>query len=218
MTRARLKIALVDYGLGNLYSILRAMRCFGVDVVVTEEAEEIEKADGILLPGVGAFAAGMKGLELRGLAGVIKKAAQQNRPMLGICLGAQLMLTEGHEFGEHLGLDIIKGKVVQFPSLKKPEKIPHVGWNSILTPSAAVSWRGTIFDELDERDRVYFVHSYIMKPDKETDVLAVTSYGDYQFCSAVRKGNIYGCQFHPEKSGQVGLKIISEFVKIIAKH
>lgn len=217
MTKSRLKIALVDYGLGNLYSILRAMCCFDVDVIVTEEAEEIEKADGILLPGVGAFTAGMKGLELRGLAGAIKKAAKQNKPMLGICLGAQLMLTEGHEFGRRSGLDIIKGKVIRFPFLEKPEKIPHVGWNKI-APSVASAWRGTIFNSLGADDQMYFVHSYIMQPAKKAEILAVTSYGDYKFCSAIRKGNIYGCQFHPEKSGQVGLKIISQFIKIVEKN
>jgi imidazole glycerol-phosphate synthase subunit HisH len=134
--------------------------------------------------------------------------------MLGICLGAQIMLTQGHEFGVYQGLDIIKGQVVHFPDLADREKVPQVGWNTIIPPGEN-TWQGTILNSFNEKDQVYFVHSYILEPESKDNILALSTYGGHKFCSAVRKGNIYGCQFHPEKSGQVGLKIIENFINLI---
>ena len=133
---------------------------------------------------------------------------------MGICLGAQLLFSRGFEFGEHEGLGIIKGSVIKFQELPEKEKIPQVGWNSVL-PSASVSWRGTIFNGLEKRCIVYFVHSYIFKPEDTQNVLGETIYGGLTFCSAVRKGNVYGTQFHPEKSGTVGLEILKNFVTLV---
>lgn len=209
-----LRIVIVDYGVGNLYSLIRAFKFFGIEVIVTEDAETLNRADGIVLPGVGSFEAGMRGLKIRGLEKKLFDIAESNKPMLGICLGAQIMLTQGHEFGIFKGLDIIKGKVIHFPGLADNEKIPHVGWNTIL-PYKEDSWPGTILNSFNKNDQVYFVHSYILEPESKENILALSTYGGYTFCSAVKKGNIYGCQFHPEKSGQVGLKIIENFINLI---
>jgi glutamine amidotransferase len=213
----KLKIAIVDYGVGNLYSLVRAFDYFSVKADITEDASIIDTADGIILPGVGSYQAGMRGLKVRNLIDVIRKNAQNNKPMLGICLGAQLMMTEGHEFGVHRGLNIIPGKVVHFPKLSASEKVPHVGWNTIL-PVKKGDWSNTILGISKENDHVYFVHSYILKPDFDTNILAKTTYGEYPFCSAIKKGNIYGFQFHPEKSGKVGFKLIRNFIELSVKN
>lgn len=205
------KIAIVDYGVGNLQSLLKALGNFDAEVFVTEEPEIIKKADALILPGVGSFEAGIKGLQLRGLVDVVREFARQNKPMLGICLGAQLMLTEGNEFGIFQGLDIIAGKVVRFPPLASDEKVPQVGWNTIVPP-LTVDWKDTIFKSFKKGDQAYFVHSYIFVPDNQADILGLTTYGGYTFCSAIKKGRVHGCQFHPEKSGTVGLAILENFI------
>lgn len=210
------KIAIVDYGVGNLYSLTRAFRFLGVEAIVTEDAKTLEQAEAVVLPGVGAFEAGMKGLEKRGLITVIKKIAASSKPMLGICLGAQLMMSEGHEFGVFKGLDIIKGKVVHFPNLANNEKVPHVGWNTISEPKKNI-WSKTIlesFTKNNKKNYLYFVHSYIFEPESKENILGLTTYGGHTFCSVIRQGNIYGCQFHPEKSGEAGLTIIKNFINI----
>lgn len=208
------KIVIVDYGVGNLHSLFRAITHFNARVSISEDADEIKQADGVILPGVGSFEAGMRGLRLRGLTEVVQEMAAKNKPMLGVCLGAQLMLTEGHEFGIFKGLEIFKGQVVQFPILDTGEKIPQIGWNTIFS-SEVKRWKGTILDSICEGDQVYFVHSYILKPENKEEIFSLTTYGNCTFCSTIRKGNVYGCQFHPEKSGKVGLKIIQNFINII---
>ncbi|MEK7084796.1 MAG: imidazole glycerol phosphate synthase subunit HisH [Patescibacteria group bacterium] len=210
--KTRPTIVVVDYGVGNLYSLTKALRRFDATVVVSEEAGNIEKADGVILPGVGAFEAGMRGLLRRNLVDVVKAKAAAGTPLLGICLGVQILLTEGHEFGIFEGLGIIPGRVVHFPPLVDREKVPHVGWNAI-APLRGASWDGTIFDGMTGGEQVYFVHSYIMEPVDPSHCLAETVYGGHAFCSAVRKGNIFGTQFHPEKSGTVGAKILENFVQ-----
>lgn len=207
------KITIVDYGVGNLQSISKALRACGVEAEITEEVDKIKSAQAIILPGVGSFAAGRRGLKLRGLEDALKSIARQNIPILGICLGAQLLLSKGYEFGEYEGLGIIPGQVVSFPVLPEKEKIPHIGWNKIRSPKP-VFWQDTILKNQEEKE-VYFIHSYILKPQAEVDCLATTNYGGYEFCSAIKKGKIYGCQFHPEKSGSVGLAIIENFIKLI---
>ena len=205
-------IAIVDYGVGNLYSLKKALDAFGCKVLITEEAQKISSADAIVLPGTGSFKAGVDGLRIRNLTQTIKDFAKQNKPVLGICLGAQLLLSKGHEFGTFDGLDIVPGQVTKFPPLK--EKIPHIGWNEILQPTNN-AWKGTILKSVKKNSDVYFVHSYVLQPDKKNNILALAKYGDYTFCSAIKSGNIYGCQFHPEKSGSVGLEIINNFVRLI---
>src|SRR3989344_130033 len=203
-----IKISVVDYGVGNLHSLVKIFEKFGQSVVITEESNEILNSDALVLPGVGAFRAGMEGLKIRGLIPAIRKFADSGKPILGICLGAQLLLSEGYEFGKFKGLNIIPGKVVKF--LKIKDKIPHIGWNDIYENKS--KWKNTVLESVPENSDVYFVHSYILKPDKKDNILALAKYGGHEFCAAIKNNNIYGCQLHPEKSGKVGLKIIKNFI------
>lgn len=209
------KIVIVDYGVGNLYSLAKAFQHFGADISISEEASDLELAAAIVLPGVGSFEAGMRGLKVRGLINAVKQFAEKNKPMLGICLGAQLMLGRGYEFGEFLGLDIIPGKVIRFPELENKEKIPQVGWNEVY-PENPASWKDSILGTLPPNFNAYFVHSYTLVPDDAKYVLGKTTYGGYEFCSIIKRGNIYASQFHPEKSGQVGLEIIRNFIRTVS--
>lgn len=205
-------IAIVDYGVGNLHSLVKALSCFGQNVFITEDADEIRTADAVILPGVGSFRSGMEGLKIRDLVNVVKDFSKTGKPILGICLGAQLLMSEGYEFGKLKGLNIIPGKVVPFGKIK--EKVPHIGWNEIY-PVAKMGWNKTLLQSIKSNADVYFVHSYVFKPRNRKSVLALTKYGNFEFCSAIKKGNIYGCQFHPEKSGKMGLEIIQNFVDLI---
>ncbi len=208
----KFKIAIVDYGVGNLYSIQKALEKFTSNAFVTEESNEIASADALILPGVGSFKSGVEGLKIRGIVDPIKEFAQKGKPVLGICLGAQLLLDKGYEFGELEGLGIIPGKVVSFPKIN--DKIPHIGWNAI-NPKTKNSWSKTVLHSIKAGSNVYFVHSYVLKPSNTKDILTITNYGGKDFCSAVNKDKIYGCQFHPEKSGDIGLAIIKKFVNTI---
>lgn len=209
------KIAIVNYGVGNIFSVTKAFNRFTDSLFVTEEASEIASADAIVLPGVGAFAEGMRGLDARHLSGIIKEKALSGTPILGICLGAQILLDKGYEFGEFEGLGIIKGKVVLFPMNNTSIKIPHIGWNSIY-PKKENEWNGTIFENLTSDVNMYFVHSYILLPERAENICARSLYEGYEFCSAVRMGNVYGLQFHPEKSAEAGLTIIKNFVNLVS--
>ena len=142
----------------------------------------------------------------------IKAVIGENKLVLGICLGAQLLMSKGHEFGTFDGLDIIPGQVEIFEKIK--DKIPHIGWNEIFTPKEA-RWNKTILKSVKQHSDLYFVHSYLLKPKNKKHILSLTKYGGLEFCSAIYKDNIYGCQFHPEKSGEVGLKIIKNFINLI---
>ncbi|PIR93152.1 imidazole glycerol phosphate synthase subunit HisH [Candidatus Falkowbacteria bacterium CG10_big_fil_rev_8_21_14_0_10_43_10] len=204
------KIIIIDYGLGNLHSIKKAVDYFTKDWTVSGDPAAVSSARAVILPGVGAFAAGMKGLAERGLIGALREFAGKGKPILGVCLGAQMLLSEGHEFGAHQGLNIIKGKVVKFPELAKGVKIPHIGWNKIYP--AKDSWQGTILQDVPAKSDMYFVHSYILQPEDKKNIFTLTNYEGYEFCSAVREENVYGCQFHPEKSGEIGLRIIKNFI------
>ena len=211
------RVAIVDYGLGNLYSVQRACEHVGLSAAITAQRAEIERADGVILPGVGAFGDAMATLKRLDLVGVLQDAAAADRPLLGICLGVQLLMSESQEFGLHRGLDIIKGSVVQFSGLREGQrrlKVPHVGWNRIAPPSdREQSWQGTPLEGLAHGEFMYFVHSYCVQPADAGVVLSVTRYGQTEFCSSIGSGNIFACQFHPERSGAEGLKIYTNWAR-----
>ncbi len=205
-------IAVINYGVGNIHSALKALRHFHDDVILTDSPAEISAAGAIVLPGVGAFAAGMEGLRTRNLIGTIRNFAASKKPVLGICLGAQMLLSKGFEYGEHEGLGIFPGIVEHFPVLAAGYKTPHIGWNTLQKMEQASTPH--ILQGLTKDSMVYFVHSFIMKPANAADTLATTEYGGCTFASVLHKENIYGCQFHPEKSAHAGLKIIENFVSM----
>lgn len=205
-------IVIVDYGVGNLWSVLKAVRHFATSAYITEEKDKIEVADAIILPGVGTFKAGMDGLAVRGLIEPVQTAARRGVPILGICLGAQLLLERGYEFGEHEGLGLIKGEVVQFPELSKGVKIPAIGWQEVVPTNSTEA--KNLFMGIT-KPFFYFVHSYILKPSSPESSLADTVYGDYAYSAVVGQGNTHGTQFHPEKSGEAGLQLIQNFITSI---
>ncbi len=211
------KITIVDYGMGNLLSVSRAFEHCGASVILTNSPDAIENAERLVLPGVGAFANGMAGLSSKALIDPVKRFSISNRPFLGICLGMQMMLDISEEFGIHKGLGLIDGKVMAIPPAVadgKPHKIPHIGWNSLLIPHIRKSWNDTIFADVAPEESVYFVHSFVVVPKNEENNLAYCEYNGIKLCAAIKSGNMYGCQFHPEKSGDVGLRIIKKFLTL----
>lgn len=211
------EVVIIDYGIGNLFSVRRAFEHCGATAVVTSDLEKILKAQRLVLPGVGAFADGMRGLTERGLDKAIRTFTDTGRPFLGICLGMQMLSSISEEFGEHQGLSIIPGRVTSISGIDnrgKSHKVPHVGWADLQSKSFETAWKGTILDGLHPSDAVYLTHSFEVKPDSATHLLAYCDYGGKEITATINKDNIYGVQFHPEKSGPVGLKIISNFMNI----
>lgn len=208
------RVTVVDYGIGNLFSVRRAFEQCAVEVEVSDKAEAILNAERLVLPGVGAFQNGMQGLEQRGLIDAILQFALSGRPFLGICLGMQMLHSVSEEFGVHRGLGIIPGKVAGVPLVGadgKPHKIPHIGWNALFPSSAEVRWKGTILDGIEPGAAVYFVHSYGVITESPEHQLAHALYDGCKLTAVVQKGAVFGCQFHPEKSGPVGLRILANF-------
>jgi glutamine amidotransferase len=213
-------VAVVDYGLGNLFSIQQACRAVGLEAEVTRDASAMVSADGLILPGVGAFGDAMETLRRLNLASVICKAAETGKPLVGICLGLQLLMEVSHEFGHHEGLGLIPGEVVRLEDPTEDGrvlKVPQVGWNRIAAPgmAGAGAWAGTLLEGVAEGEFMYFVHSFIVVPADHSVVLSNTRYGDIEFCSSVRKGNIFACQFHPERSGRKGLRVYENLREIL---
>lgn len=202
-------IAIVDYGVGNLFSLVSSFHAIGVDAVATGDKSVIESADKIVLPGVGAFGDAAKKLFSSGLKDVVLDQVKKGKPLLGICLGMQLLFEKSLEYGEHAGLGLIEGQVVPISNvIPKELKIPHIGWNALEFGKN----KSPLFKYLREGDCVYFVHSYY-GANCEKSVIATTEYGA-TLTAAVAKGKVFGCQFHPEKSGKVGLSILKAFCEM----
>ena len=198
-------IAIIDYGVGNLFSLKSSLKMIGAEVEVTSDAEAIRKADKLLLPGVGAFEDAARKLAESGLRDVILEEVKAGKPILGICLGMQMLFEKSYEYGEHQGLGLLKGSVVPMEGVIPAElKIPHIGWNALHFVR-----QGKLFKYVKENECVYFVHSFYAT-GCEDSLLATAEYGA-ELTAAVEKGNIMGCQFHPEKSGDVGLRILKAF-------
>lgn len=198
-------IAIVDYGVGNLFSLKSSFAALGVEAVVTSDKETLTNADGIILPGVGAFGDAAKKLRESGLVDTLVNLAKNGKPLMGICLGMQLLFEKGYEYGEHEGLGLIKGSVKPISDvIPKNLKIPHIGWNALKFKGAP-----PLFKNIKEGDCVYFVHSFYAT-DCEENTIATAEYGA-ELTAAVANKNVFGCQFHPEKSGKVGLEILRAF-------
>ncbi len=201
-------IAIVDYGCGNLFSISSSAKALGLDVIVTGDADKIKNADRIILPGVGAFEDAINKLRSSGLADVIIEEANNGKPILGICLGMQLLFDKSYEYGEFEGLGLIKGEICPFEGdIDKKLKIPHMGWNKLIFKAD-----NPIFKYISDGDYMYFVHSYYGKNCEES-LLAVSEY-DVLVPAVVNNKNVYGMQFHPEKSGKKGLLLLKAFSEI----
>ena len=202
-------IAIVDYGVGNLYSLHRSFEAIGAEVKITADEREIKAADRILLPGVGAFGDAANKLYASGLSELITEEAKEGKPLLGICLGMQMLLDKSLEYGEHRGLGLIEGEVRPISEvIPKGLKIPHIGWNALQFQGE----KSPLFKYVEEGECVYFVHSY-HGANCGKNVIATAEYG-VPLTAAVGKDNVFGCQFHPEKSGKVGLNILCAFVEL----
>jgi glutamine amidotransferase len=212
---SRLDVAVIDYGMGNLLSVRRGLEHCGAIVNVTADPEAILSASRVVLPGVGAFADGIAELSRRGLDIVVREVTERGTSLLGICLGMQMLLDESQEFGATKGLGLIPGEVVAVPSVGsdgRTQKIPHIGWNALTLPEGHEGWEGSLLQDVKVGEAVYFVHSFMASPTNPSHRIADCLYGGVAVSAFIARDNIAGCQFHPEKSGEVGLKILRRFL------
>lgn len=208
-------VTLIDYGVGNLLSVARAFEYCGAKVFLTDDPEEIDRAERLVLPGVGAFADGMQGLRDRDLVAPISRYAKKGRPLLGICLGMQMLTTMSEEFGEHHGLDLIPGRVRAIPRIATDGtklKTPHIGW-SALHRTELSNWENSLLADTEPGTSVYLVHSFAVEPDDYRHLLSDCVYGGHRIATTIRRGSVIGCQFHPEKSGPAGLRMLAAFLR-----
>ena len=215
-----MKVTVIDYGLSNLRSVQNALTHCGAEVELTNSPADVRAAEALVLPGVGAFRDGMAGLERLGLVEVIRQKAAERTPLLGICLGMQMLFGESEEFGTCPGLGLIPGRVVKIPDSDvqgNPQKVPHIRWDPLFPAGGRADFNGTVLEKVAAGQECYFIHSYEAKPANETDRLADTRYGGRSVCAVAAHGSVVGCQFHPEKSGPVGLSILSQFINICQK-
>ena len=229
MNEERLEtVAIVDYGLGNLFSVKQACEHMGMRGIITFSSKEIRSADAVILPGVGAFGDAVASLRRLKLIDVLSEVAESGKILVGICLGMQLLMTESLEFGRHQGLDLIQGQVVAFENPTDDSgrslKVPQVGWNRISPPGfegeTAVSsgaWKGSPLEGLRRGEYLYFVHSFYIIPEDDAVRLSNSQYGNIQFCSSLLHNNIFACQFHPERSGPQGLQIYRNLRSLVVQ-
>ena len=209
------KITIIDYGCGNILNLARAIKFIGYEVDITHEKNKIINSSYVILPGVGAFGNAIKQIEKYNLHNTILEYAKSNKPLLGICLGMQILLTVSYEFGVHKGLGLIKGKVIKISNEKNKEiKIPHMGWNEIYPNNNKKEWKNKILKNFSIGKSFYFVHSFVcITKDKDTTI-AVCNYSNISIPAVIAKDNIYGCQFHPEKSADNGLDVLKNFCEV----
>ena len=208
-------VTVIDYGVGNLLSVQRGFEHCGATVTITADPNEILASNKVVLPGVGAFGNAMQALKMLGLVTVLREIAQRQTPLLGICLGMQLLMDESEEFGITAGLGLISGRVIPVPTETisgEMQKIPHIGWSALHPSSVLGAWNGTILQDIRSGEAVYFVHSFMAVPDVSEHCIADCIYGGHQVPAVIGRNNIVGCQFHPEKSGEVGLKLLRSFL------
>jgi glutamine amidotransferase len=213
---AKLPVAIVDYGAGNLLSVSRALVNVGADVTLAKNAQAVRDAGHIILPGVGAFGRGMEELGQRELVEPLLNHAESGKPFLGICLGMQMMLDTSDEFGHHSGLGLIPGRVKIIPKTtinEAPHKIPHIGWNNLL-PTKNNNWQNTLLDGLPSGISMYFVHSFTAYPRNADHRLADADYNGRTVSAVIQRENLTGFQCHPEKSGEIGLRVLKNFVSL----
>jgi imidazole glycerol-phosphate synthase subunit HisH len=210
-------VLVVDYGVGNVLSVCRSFEYCGANVKLSDSLDDITRADRVVLPGVGAINHCMDELEKRGMIEPLAHFSQTERPFLGICVGMQMMMDISWEFSESKCFGWISGEVVEIPrqgSNKQPHKIPHIGWNTLELPVSRSNWDGTILEGIGEDEPLYFVHSFMVDPQDDNSRLSNTRYNGINICAALNRGAINGTQFHPEKSGAVGLRIIQNFINM----
>jgi glutamine amidotransferase len=208
------KVVIIDYQLGNLFSVKQACDTVGINAEVSSNREDILNADALILPGVGAFIEAMNNLKKFGLDTAIQNKVNGGTPIFGICLGQQLLFTESEEFGAGKGLDLISGIIKRFPEMieKRKVKVPHIAWNTIFKVNQL--WDNTALSDLSNNDFMYFIHSYYVKPSDDACILTQTNYDGIEFCSSILKNNIFATQFHPEKSADKGISIYKNWALI----
>jgi glutamine amidotransferase len=206
----KFQVAIIDYEMGNMFSVAHACKYAGLNSIITKNKNVIMNSDAVILPGVGAFGNCMKNLNKFDLVSPIKDFIETGKPFLGICLGLQLLFTESEEFGNSKGLNLIEGNVVKFPNVTSEGislKVPHIGWNNIYEYGNQNNWSNSILKDTSPKEFMYFIHSYYVKPSNEKDILTMTNYEGFEYCSGIKKNNITAFQFHPEKSGSEGIRI-----------
>jgi len=209
------KITIIDYGCANILNLARAIKFIGYEVDITHDKNKIINSSYVILPGVGAFGNAMKQIEKYNLHNTILEYAKSNKPLLGICLGMQILLTVSYEFGTHKGLGLIEGKVIKISNEKNKEiKIPHMGWNEIYPNNNKKEWKNKILKNSSIGKSFYFVHSFVCITKNYDSTVAVCNYSDISIPAVVATGNVFGCQFHPEKSADNGLAVLKNFCEI----
>ena len=209
------EVTVIDYGMGNLLSVRRGLEHCGAKVILTANPEQILSAERVVLPGVGAFSNAMQALVNLGLVAVIREISRCNTPLLGICLGMQLLLEESEEFGVTTGLGLLPGQVIAVPNHAlsgATQKLTHIGWGALQPSNTEVGWRKTLLQDNFAGEAAYFVHSFMAVPTDSKHRIADCLYGGHKIAAAIGRDQITGCQFHPEKSGEVGLKILRRFL------
>jgi len=209
------EVAVIDYGAGNLLSVQRGLERCGAKVILTADPEKILATKRVVLPGVGAFSSAMHSLNSLGLVAVVRELVKRKTPLLGICLGMQLLLEESDEFNLTAGLGLIPGRVIALPeitTLGESQKIPHIGWGTLQPSNERAGWQKTLLADNRQGEAVYFVHSFMAVPSNSEHRIADCLYGGHQIAAMIGREQITGCQFHPEKSGEVGLKVLKRFI------